>query len=298
MDVLDHSGVSVDPDRLFRLRFAAAEARRALSRRTSARPGPFVTKRRGRGSETDDVRTWSHGDDIRHIDRNVTARTGVPHVRTFRDEREKTTLLLADFRPPMLFGTRRAFLSVAAAELLALIGWSVAEDGGRVGVLAVGGAEPEFVRPVVGERAMVAVIGALARAHRSALDSEAKKTQPLAPDIEAAGRLLPPGGTLAIATALDAPGDGFDETVVRAVHRADVTVFVMTDAFERQPPAGVYPFLSVDGRRAVGAIPADVAPAADRRLDRLAALGASAIAVAAEENPETLLRVIEAIHGR
>lgn len=296
MTVTDHPGVSIDPDRLFGLRFVAAEARRAFARRTSARPGPFVTRRRGRGSETDDIRAFAHGDDIRHMDRNVTARTGLPHVRTFRDEREKTTLLVADFRAPMLFGTRRAFLSVAAAEVLTLLGWSVAEDGGRVGVLVIGSGEPVFVRPAVGERSMVAVIGALVRAHRAALDRP--ETLPLAGVLETAARLVPTGGTVALATALDRPGDGFDDAAARLIHGNDATVFLVTDAFERNAPSGVYPFRTADGRPAIGAVAAPARQDPDQRLARLAALGIRAVEVPAEEPAQGLVPVLEVLHGR
>ncbi|TXM93858.1 DUF58 domain-containing protein, partial [Methylobacterium sp. WL122] len=65
------------------------------------------------------------GDDRRHIDRNATARTGILHVRTHHDERDRAVVLLADFRPSMLFGTRRALRSVAAAEALASLGHTV-----------------------------------------------------------------------------------------------------------------------------------------------------------------------------
>ncbi|WP_181706376.1 DUF58 domain-containing protein [Chthonobacter rhizosphaerae] len=298
MGALEEPGVAVDPDRLLGLRHLAAEARRAASRRTSSRPGPFVTRRRGRGSETDDVRTWSHGDDVRHIDRNVTARTGEPHVRTFRDERERTTLLVADFRPPMLFGTRRALLSVAAAEALALVGWSAVADGGRIGVLALSPGEPVFVKPMVGERAMVAVVGALARAHRTAL-AAGQGVDPLGPALETAARLLPPGGTLVAASGLDAPGDGFEDALSRILHRVDLTILLVSDAFERQPPRGVYPYADRSGRRAVGLVGAETAKlSADARLSRLRAVGAGAVLVPAETEPDDLAFRLEGLDGR
>ena len=84
----------------------------------TGRPGGFAGKRRGNGLEIVDVRPFSEGDDSRHLDAATTARTGRPHVRTFRDEREKTALLVADFRPAMLWGTRRRLRSVAAADAL------------------------------------------------------------------------------------------------------------------------------------------------------------------------------------
>ena len=75
------------------------------------------------------MRLWSEGDDRRFIDRNATARTGELHVRTHHDERDRAVVLVADFRPSMLFGTRRALRSVAAAEALVLLGWRIVGDG-------------------------------------------------------------------------------------------------------------------------------------------------------------------------
>ncbi|TXN65030.1 DUF58 domain-containing protein, partial [Methylobacterium sp. WL6] len=108
---------------LMGLRHLARRGVTPATRTLAGLPGGIVTKRRGRGSEPDDVRLWSEGDDRRHIDRNATARTGILHVRTHHDERDRAVVLLADFRPSMLFGTRRALRSVAAAEALALLGW-------------------------------------------------------------------------------------------------------------------------------------------------------------------------------
>lgn len=289
-------GDAIDPEALLRLRFVAEEARRRRSPRTTSRPGPFVTKRRGRGSETDDVRPWAHGDDIRHVDRNVTARTGAPHVRTFRDERERTTMLVADFRPPMLFGTRRAYLSVAAAEILALVGWTAASEGGRIALLAITAEGVEAVRPSVGERAMIAVVGGLARAHRVAAASRSQELSPLAPHIAAAARMSPAGASVVVATALDLPGDDFDETVRQVAHRADLAVALTSDAFERVAPRGRYPYLDSEGRRGVGAVEGDGTMAEDRRVERLRGLGVPAVLVPAEATPVGMIPVLEVLH--
>ncbi|MBW4986135.1 DUF58 domain-containing protein, partial [Mameliella sp. CS4] len=93
---------------------------------------------------------WSEGDDRRFIDRNATARTGQLHVRTHHDERDRAVVLLADFRPAMLFGTRRALRSGAAAVALALLGWRVAADGGRVGLAVASAGAPTVLRPAGG----------------------------------------------------------------------------------------------------------------------------------------------------
>lgn len=295
-------GATVDPEALLKLRFLATEIRRRRPNRTSARPGPFVTRRRGRGSETDDIRLWSHGDDIRAIDRNVTARTGEPHVRTFRDERERATLLLADFRAPMLFGTRRAFLSVAAAEILALVGWSVAAEGGRVGLLAIGPDEPVWVKPFVGERAMIAVVGGLASAHRQALARVAAPAAPLGPSIAAAARSVAAGSTIVIASSFDAAGDDLPGALSEAMIRTEVAAVVLSDAFERSAPAGVYPFATAGGARGIGAVlPARMAPrpapGPSGIVERLAAGGVRAVPARAEDPPAAQAAVLEALHG-
>jgi uncharacterized protein (DUF58 family) len=291
-------GTVVDVEALLRLRHVVAASRRGRARRTAALPGPIVTRRRGRGSETDDVRPWSHGDDVRHIDRNTTARTGEPHVRTFRDERDETALLVADFRPAMLFGTRRALRSVAAAEILALAGWRAVGLGGRVALLAVGRGEPVFVRPTAGERAMTAVIGGLARAHDAALALDDADDPPLADAFDMAGRSLKRGGSIVVATAFDAPGAGFDDAARRLAHRADVRVALVSDAFERSPPPGRYPFVTRLGRR--GTHLADGRAGglrAETDIARLARLGIAATRFDAERPAEAQLDLLRMLHG-
>lgn len=295
-------GTVVDSEDLMRLRHLVGASRRPARRRTAALPGPIVTRRRGRGSEIDDVRLWAHGDDVRHIDRNATARTGTPHVRTFRDERDETTLLVADFRPSMLFGSRRALASVAAAEILAMAGWRAVAAGGRVALATVAAGEPILVRPAPGERAMTAVIGGLDHAHAAAVAGWNGADPPLAEVLDRAGRLLRRGGTLVLASRLAAPGDDFEAALQRLTVRVSVRVALLSDAFERVAPAGVYPFVDPDGRSGVRVVGAGRGrtPGGDDRaglVARLARLGVAAIVFPVEDPPEAALRTLEDLHG-
>src|SRR5512142_1607811 len=59
----------------------------------------------GFGLDLADLREYQVGDDIRHIDWNVTARLGTPYVRQFIEEREITACFLLDLSPSVDFGT-------------------------------------------------------------------------------------------------------------------------------------------------------------------------------------------------
>lgn len=286
-------GVDLDAGALLGLKHLAGRRGAPGARRLIARPGGVVTRRRGRGSEIDDVRLWTDGDDIRHIDRHATARTGEPHVRTFRDERERAALLVADFRPAMLFGTRRAFRSIAGAEALAILGWRAVQEGGRVGALCLTSGDPVYVRPKGGERAMTAVAGAMAAAHARALAEPDRDDPPLDAALETAAAALPRGGRLALATGLDAPGPQFDDVIRAALDRVSVTVALIADAFEADPPKGALAFLTREGRRGWLAPRGSRGP--DPRVERLNALNVPVVTLDAGWAPERAAPELEAL---
>jgi len=97
--------------------------------------GQYLSSFKGRGMEFDESRPYQPGDDIRSMDWRVTARTGKPHSKVFREERERPVLLWVDFRQPMFFGTQQHFKSVLAAKIAALLAWSSAYHGDRLGGL-------------------------------------------------------------------------------------------------------------------------------------------------------------------
>ena len=62
--------------------------------------GEYSSAFRGQGMEFSEVREYQPGDEIRSIDWNVTARTGVPYIKRFVEERELTVLLTVDLSAP------------------------------------------------------------------------------------------------------------------------------------------------------------------------------------------------------
>ncbi|WP_299740854.1 DUF58 domain-containing protein [uncultured Roseobacter sp.] len=249
-EALQAPGVALRSDALIALRRVAltAEAAPVLA----ALPGGFATRRKGHGLEVADMREYVAGDDIRHLDRGTTARTGRLHVRQFQEERDRVSLLVADFRPAMFWGMRRAFRSVAVAEALTLIGWNVVESGGRVGVLALTAGEPVIVPPRGRTRGMLDVIGGMVQAHEAGLAAMVAgqgEDPALDQALSRADRLVPSGAELIIGSGFDAPGAGLADRLDALARRRLPRLVLVTDAQIARMPQGRYPIRLADGRR-------------------------------------------------
>jgi len=109
--------------------------------------GAYESAVRGSGLTFADVRTYQPGDDIRHIDWNVTARTGVPHIKQFVEEREQTIWLVVDASASVGKAKRRC-----AAEVAALIAFAASARGDRVGLIHFSDRPEETVLPKKGDR--------------------------------------------------------------------------------------------------------------------------------------------------
>ena len=97
--------------------------------------GPYLTKLKGRGMEFAEARPYQPGDDVRHIDWRVTARTMRTHTKLYREERERPVMLVLDQCRQMFFGSRKRLKSVQAARMAALMGWRALLRGDRVGAI-------------------------------------------------------------------------------------------------------------------------------------------------------------------
>ncbi|SMC55575.1 DUF58 domain-containing protein [Primorskyibacter flagellatus] len=218
----------------------------------AALPGGFAIRRKGHGQEVADVREYVAGDDIRHLDKGTTARTGALHVRQFHEERDRVSLLVADFRPSMLWGISRAFRSVAAAEALCLIGWRIVVEGGRVGLLAMLPDGQVVVAPRGRARGMLDVIGGLARAHDMALQSVIdghSEDRTLDEALSRTERLVSAGAEVLIASGFDHMGEGLADRLSSLARRRVPRLIRVVDGATDNLPAGRYPIRLPDGRR-------------------------------------------------
>lgn len=197
-------------------------------------------RRQGRGGDIFDLRPYQEGDDPRHIDAAASARSGRAQLRRRHEEVEQTVLVVADFRRPMLWGTRGRLRSVAAAEELARVGWRAVAAGSRVGLLVLrdGGAEALVPRPR--EQAMLEVAGALVQGHAAALDTPGQGTEPLSAGLLCATAMARPGASVVLATGMDLPGADFAIAAGALLQKCRLEVLLIRDALQRDPPRGIF----------------------------------------------------------
>jgi uncharacterized protein (DUF58 family) len=173
------AGVYADLDELMRLRFKASGFS-FLPRQPvhSVLSGQHASKLRGRGLNFEELRGYLPGDDTRHIDWKVTARTREPYVRVFTEEKDRTVWLLVDQRLSMFFGSRGKMKSVIAAEAAAVAAWRVLSQRDRVGAVVYDDTDIRVIPPHRSEQRVTQILKCIV-AKNHALD--ARSTVPPAP---------------------------------------------------------------------------------------------------------------------
>jgi len=204
--------------------------------------GGHLSAFRGRGMDYHESRPYQSGDDIRAIDWRVTARTGRTHTKTYREERERPVLLLVDLCRTMFFGTRTCFKSVLAAKLAALLAWSSAHHGDRVGGLFFSEAHHLELRPKRGKAAALHLVQQLAS--HPAWSQQHKTTNGLEAGSEALNRLrhvARPGSLVILVSDFRFLDDSCRVHLSQLAKHNDVVLLFTHDPFEQAlPPSGRY----------------------------------------------------------
>ena len=132
--------------------------------------GDYRSAFTGLGSELYQVRPYEPGDDVRRIDWNVTARTGVPHVRVELAERVLVTWLVFDASASMDFGTKERRKADVAEGVALAIGHAATRRGNRLGLVTFGPEDSRWRRPRQGRRGLLLTLSALREEPLALLD--------------------------------------------------------------------------------------------------------------------------------
>jgi uncharacterized protein (DUF58 family) len=200
------------------------------------RTGNHLSKLRGRGMDFAEVRNYQAGDEIRHMEWRVTARTGRPHVKIYQEERERPVVLLVDFNPSMIFGTRVAFKSVVAARLAAILAWTVIKQGDRVGGLLFSATEHSEFTPRARDMGVLPLLSALSNYTNQT--EEQRETQPrlLSDALVRLRRVAKPGSTLVLISDFYSMDTECEKHLSRLRYHNDILAYHICDRIELAPP--------------------------------------------------------------
>ena len=123
--------------------------------------GDYRTLFRGFGLDLADIREYQYGDDVRHIDWNVTARLQTPYVREYHEDREITAWFLLDLSRSVDFGSNDVNKRAVAADFVGLLARLLTRHGNRVGAIFYGLGVDHVIPARSGRRQVLAILHAM-----------------------------------------------------------------------------------------------------------------------------------------
>lgn len=120
--------------------------------------GEYHSAFKGRGMAFSENREYAHGDEIRAIDWNVTARMGHPYVKVFEEERELTVMVLADISASEDFGSKELLKRQIITELSAVLAFSAIQNNDKIGVMLFSDRVEKFIPPKKGKSHILRII--------------------------------------------------------------------------------------------------------------------------------------------
>ncbi len=200
---------------------------------------------KGRGIDFEESRRYQPGDDVRLMDWRVTARTNEPHLKVFREERERPVFMMVDDRHAMHFGTKVAFKSVAAAQAAAILGWASHDRGDRVGGIVFSETDHVELRPKGGRAGILQLLNVLANRSSKSF-SELPQADVSATSFRLAlNRILKaarPGSLIFLLSDFREWEQRSKTMLLRlGAHHEVVTMFIYDQVERVAPPPGSYP---------------------------------------------------------
>lgn len=193
--------------------------------------GEYHSVFKGQGVEFEEVREYQHGDDIRTIDWNVTARMGAPFVKRYREERELTVMLMVDASSSSIFGTAEKMKGELAAELSAVLAFSAIKNNDRVGLILFTDKVETFIPPKKGKKHVLRLIRELLMFEPAGGSTSIKNA------LDYMGKILTRKSVVFLLS--DFMSAGYDESLRIVNKKHDLITISITDPREVElPPIG------------------------------------------------------------
>lgn len=197
--------------------------------------GDWASRWLGRGLDFEESRLYSAGDDIRDMDWRTTARTGRPHLKIYREERQPTVHLVIDRGATMRFGTRRRLKVAQAARVAAVLSFATAGHNGVIGA-TLWDRHDQDLPPRHGRLAALALIEQAAAPCPPLTDPASTESLHHADRLATLEASLPRGAQLVLISDFSWLADAHAPQLARLAARFEVRAIQIIDAAERVLP--------------------------------------------------------------
>ncbi len=218
--------VRLPPALLKQVRTLALRGRRATD---TLLGGEIRSVFRGTGMEFTDIRPYIEGDDLRHLDWNLLARTGHPYIKLYTETRELTLLLVVDYSRSTGVGSPESKVA-RAVEIAALLAMVAAQQQDRVGLLAFADTIGPIIPPGRSHRHAFGVVQSLFSLVPTGTSTD------LTGALRAAGAMLKRRALIVVLSDFLAPG--WEVPLKGLAARHEVTAVALDDRRDTALPSG------------------------------------------------------------
>lgn len=191
--------------------------------------GQYRSHFKGHGVQFSEHRLYVAGDDVRHIDWKVSARTRDLLVKKFEEERQLNVFLVVDTSGSKHFGTHEKFKSEIAAEIGCMLAYAATHTGDRVGVLLFAGKVEKIIQPKKGRQHILRIIKDLLTFEPTTQGTD------LSAALEATGRIMKHSGVIFVIS--DFMTEGYDIPLKKLARKHDVVAVTISDDREKNIPS-------------------------------------------------------------
>ncbi|MFA5625547.1 MAG: DUF58 domain-containing protein [Bradymonadales bacterium] len=193
--------------------------------------GQYHSAFKGRGMDFSEVKPYEIGDDVRHIDWNVTARQNALYVKHFVEERQLSVYIILDLSQSMDFGSISESKKECATEVMALLAFSAMQNNDRVGLFLYSEEKLKLIAQKKGRNHILRLI-------REALAYQAPENPlALSQAIAKVGKAVKRKSLIfVISDFLQRPSHELEKSLRVLAHRHDIVPIIVRDPLEDELP--------------------------------------------------------------
>lgn len=185
----------------------------------------------------------------------MTARSGRPFTKVFREERERPVIIGVDQSHNLYFGSKVAFKSVVAAEAAAILCWTTVDNGDRVGGVVFNDSSQELVKPRSSKRSALRFLNVLADYNQALVHSHTQASEnrgSLKQALEQMCRITKPGSSVYLISDFNDYDADCGQLLQQLAMHNSMTCILIYDALEENLPLpGVYSITDGQSRSAL-----------------------------------------------